>query len=579
MAIIYWTNGAGGNFATPTNWRTDTVPGRLDQARINASGTYSVTTNASLVVLSLSTGAGATFIVQGGANFGLLEGTGLGANDGHIIIQGGSMFAGGTIDNKGTIQVNGDSQLLLGQASLSLSGGGEVILADASNTKCDITTNVDNNISGAGTVSLSNNEKGGVINATGTSNPLVINTSDQTLINAGTLEDTGSGGLDLYGTIDGSSGGLIEANGTLSNVDLNAVTLLGGTLETSGGGAIQATGSCTFDGIKATVNNAATLSFVTAAFEGTINNTGMIEVTDAINENGSLVIDPAGATFEGEGTISLSYSSITGNAAGATLTNVNNTIYGFGVIGDTDDGGSNNTLTLINGSKGVIDGSSSAEPLVIDTGTNIVTNRGTLEATTGGELYIASRVTNSGTLISASGGDLVAAAAVNGGKAAIYGPGSIEFGAASSAATTFALGSTGELILDDAAQYTGTVSGFGKNITQSIDLSNVQFATASKTYSGGTLTVKDTAGDIAHIKLSGSYTLASFTLGDDGNGGTLITDPPVAKTTHTTGVDIGLLGNYIASSLVGGGIGHGGSLSADASALVSPPLLVTPGHA
>jgi len=35
----------------------------------------------------------------------------------------------------------------------------EVILADASNTKCDITTNVDNNISGAGTVSLSNNEK------------------------------------------------------------------------------------------------------------------------------------------------------------------------------------------------------------------------------------------------------------------------------------------------------------------------------------------------------------------------------------------------------------------------------------
>jgi len=555
MAIIYWTNGAGGDFGTGTNWSTDTVPGRLDQAKINASGTYLVTTVASLDVLSLSTAAGVTFAVANGANFGLLEGTGLGANDGNIIILGGSLMAGGTIDNKGTIQLDGDCQLLLGQASLSLSGGGKVILADASNTECVITTNVDNSISGAGTVSLSNNEKKGVINATGTFNPLVINTSDRTLINAGTLEDTGLGGLDLYGTINGSSGGLIEANGAFSNVILNAVTLIGGTLETSGGGgAIQAIGSCTF--------------------EGTINNTGMLEVTDI----GSLVIGPAGATFEGEGTISLSFSSITGNAAGATLTNVNNTIDGFGVIGDTDDNGSNNTLTLINGLKGVIDGSSTAEPLVIDTGTNIVKNNGTLEATGSGELYIASRVTNSGTLISASGGDLVAAEAVSGGKAAIYGPGVIEFGAASSAATTFALGSTGELILDDAAQYTGTVSGFGKNITQSIDLSNVQFATASKTYSSGTLTVKDTAGDIAHIKLSGSYTLASFTLSNDGNGGTLINDPPVAKTTLTTGVDIALFGNYIASSLVGGSIGQGGSLSANASALLSP-LLATPAHA
>ena len=527
MAIIYWTNGAGGLFGTASDWSTDSVPGRLDQARINASGTYLVETNASLVVLSLSTAAGATFVVTGGANFGLLEGTGLGANDGNILIQGGSVFAGGTIDNKGTIQLDGGSQLLLGQASLSLSGGGEVILADVSNTECDITTNVDNNISGAGTVSLSNNEKKGVINATGTFNPLAINTSDQTLINAGTLEDTGSGGLNLYGTIDSSSGGLIEVNGALSNVNLNAVTLIGGKLETSGGGAIQVMGNCTF--------------------EGTINNTGMLEVTDT----GSLFIRPAGATFEGEGTISLSFSSITGNPAGATLTNLNNTIDGFGVIGDTDTG-SNNTLTLINGLKGVIDGSSSANPLVIDTGTNIVKNNGTLEATDGGELYIASPVTNSGTLISASGGDLVAAGAVNGGKAAIYGPGIIEFGAASSAATTFALGSTGELILDDAAQYTGTVSGFGKNITQSIDLSNVRFASASKTYSGGTLTVKDTSGDVAKIKFSGTYTLASFTLSNDGNGGTLITDPPVAKTTHATGVDIALFGNYIASSLVGG---------------------------
>jgi hypothetical protein len=69
---------------------------------------------------------------------------------------------------------------------------------------------------------------------------------------------------------------------------------------------------------------------------------------------------------------------------------------------------------------------------------------------------------------------------VTGGRDTIEGAGTVEFGAASSAATTFATGSTGELILDDAAQYTGTVSGFGKNTAQSFDLPNVQFATASK---------------------------------------------------------------------------------------------------
>ena len=42
MAIIYWTNGAGGLFGTASDWSTDWFRGRLDQARINASGTYLV---------------------------------------------------------------------------------------------------------------------------------------------------------------------------------------------------------------------------------------------------------------------------------------------------------------------------------------------------------------------------------------------------------------------------------------------------------------------------------------------------------------------------------------------------------
>ena len=199
-------------------------------------------------------------------------------------------------------------------------------------------------------------------------------------------------------------------------------------------------------------------------------------------------------------------------------------------------------MTLVNQSKGVIDANegAGAYPLVIDTGTNAVVNSGTLEATgTGNELYIASSVTNSLGNLTANEGEVVAAGAVAGGGAIIEGAGIVEFGAASTANTRFAVASTGELILDDAVQYTGTVVGFGANTTQSIDLPNVQFATLSKSYleaspnTSGTLTVKDTAGDIAHIKFNGTYTLSKFTFANDGNGGTLITDPPVDQKNHT----------------------------------------------
>ena len=259
-----------------------------------------------------------------------------------------------------------------------------------------------------------------------------------------------------------------------------------------------------------------------------------------------------------------------------TLVNVNNDISGAGTIG-----GGNMALST---GRGVIDAMGPSQ-LIIDTGLNAVTNAGSLNADAGAELFIDSSLVNTGHLNS-FGSTIIAAGNVTGtGTAIINFDGQVEFGAASTNGTKFAKGSTGQLILDDLKQYTGLISGFGANTTQSIDLTDINFATATKSYTpaspntSGTLTVKDTAGDVAHLKFSGTYTLANFHLANDGNGGVLITDPPVAKTTLTTGVDIALFGNYIASSLLGGSIGQGGNLSTDASALLSPPLLATPGHA
>ena len=80
-----------------------------------------------------------------------------------------------------------------------------------------------------------------------------------------------------------------------------------------------------------------------------------------------------------------------------------------------------------------------------------------------------------------------------------------------------------------ATGFSGTISGFG--IPGGIDLRDIAFATATLGYSGdttsGILTVQDASSSTAHIHLLGNYTLGSFKTQDDGQGGTLVTDPPV----------------------------------------------------
>jgi hypothetical protein len=101
------------------------------------------------------------------------------------------------------------------------------------------------------------------------------------------------------------------------------------------------------------------------------------------------------------------------------------------------------------------------------------------------------------------------------------------------------VGATGQLILADSAQYTGVISGFGSNTTQSIDLADFNFTGAHATsFSLGALTLKNTAGQVVHLHFSGAHTLASFQLSDDGNfngidDGTKIVDPPAPTKPQT----------------------------------------------
>jgi hypothetical protein len=101
--------------------------------------------------------------------------------------------------------------------------------------------------------------------------------------------------------------------------------------------------------------------------------------------------------------------------------------------------------------------------LVIETGTNVVTNSGTLEASGSGGLVIDSGLANFGSLW-ADGGNITLHGAVSGsGSATISGVATLEFGAASDQHVIFADGAAGTLKLDAGSNFSGSVSGFDAN--------------------------------------------------------------------------------------------------------------------
>jgi Cadherin-like/Nidogen-like/FecR protein len=271
------------------------------------------------------------------------------------------------------------------------------------------------------------------------------------------------------------------------------------------------------------------------AVDGALINLGHIVLTDnttleasgAIHNSGTITIDAAaeslhgaapGATLlidgtvvlDGGGTVTLDGTNdrITGTyseTATSTLENVDNTINGFGKLGDDH-------LHLINDAGGIIDATGL---LTIDTD-HTITNNGLLEVATGGTLVVDDAVVGAGSEKIGAGGIL-------------------EFGSsvASTQTVTFT-GSTGTLKIDNAASFHSTIAGLGSDGTglyagaDHIDLANVAFASLrTPTFDSAhdILTVSD-GTHTASLQLTGSYSLGSFHFQSDGHGGTMIWDPP-----------------------------------------------------
>jgi hypothetical protein len=328
---------------------------------------------------------------------------------------------GGTISNAGLMVITGGSNantILALNASTTLSGGGKVTLAYNGNGAgagyieqgvSGVTlTNVDNTIDGTGIIGNGAltliNQKNGTIDADVSGAGLTLNGSGG-MTNAGLLEATG-GGILAINTGVNDAGGTITANG--GTVEVVNADIQGGTLNTLNSGTLETVGSSILDG---KTNGALILTKgstytgnpgTTTSILGTITNNGNFLLTGGSNANTILGLS-ASTMLNGGGTITLAYNGsgsgaayIEQNAANLTLTNVNNTIAGTGVIG-------NGALTLINQSKGTIDANVANAGLTLN-GSGGVTNAGLLEATKGGVLGINATVNNAGGNITANGG-------------------------------------------------------------------------------------------------------------------------------------------------------------------------------
>ncbi len=106
----------------------------------------------------------------------------------------------------------------------------------------------------------------------------------------------------------------------------------------------------------------------------------------------------ANTTLSGAGHITLTdwpYNQIVGGATATTLTNLDNTITGSGLIGGA-------TLSLVNGAAGLVE-ATGANALVLGAGSNTVANAGTIENAGAGGLTIEDAISNTGTLLAHTG--------------------------------------------------------------------------------------------------------------------------------------------------------------------------------
>ncbi len=344
----------------------------------------------------------------------------------------------------------------------------------------------------------------GLVDGDSATQSLIIGSGAAPFVNAGTLQGTGAAGL-LIRNQAVTNTGTIQA--VAGSVTLLSATLNGGALRNAGGTFHAADRGSVLDGVTlAQGSNFGIDNNQALTLRGAIINAGTIALNTAGNY--TVLLTSGAVTLRGGGQVTMlagGDTRIQSNGA-TTLTNVDNTITGTGLIGD-------GAFTLANAGTIVATGA-----LTLSTAGSIA-NTGTLRALAG--FTVANDLTGAGTLSLGGAGSFDLQGRVGAGQV-----------------VRFEAGATGMAVLRQSQAFAGDVSGLAGDASNALDLADISFATATASFTGtaagGTLTVAD-GTHTAAIHLLGSYTAASWKLSRDAGGGTIVRDPVAPIDAGTVG--------------------------------------------
>ena len=449
----------------------------------------------------------------------------------------------GTVKNTQTIQVlskgseiiaaipNGETWTLTGSGSLTLGDGTD----NAYNNQDGISGGTFVNeqlVQGSGFIeNLTSFSNSGTINAnvpTGANNLQLQLGRAGASTNTGTIEATNGGVLVVGSTTIDNNGGTIEAVGANSYVVLSgSLTISGGTYTTSGGGVVYGQRGSVLDGTTNAIANTGTLvvndtgypSYINA--QGTIKNSGTIQLLPTSSGDLILIQVPNSETFTLTGTGKLTMGDGTNNAynnnvsigsdLGSNGTLVNqSTIEGTGYISLVQAIVNQGTINA-----NVPVGTAGLLFNLCCEGSSGIVNKGTAEASNGGLLQFApyNSFDNLGTLTAAAK-STISVSSSNGGPFLNLSNGTLTGGAYN---VTGTLAIPGNITTNDATitlnglasqilnPDTNALTGFVTNDTKgSFDLKGGQnFTTAGAFTNHGTITISK--GSNFTVGAGGSY--------------------------------------------------------------------------
>ena len=379
----------------------------------------------------------------------------------------------------------------------------------------------------------------------------------------------------------------------LSGGSADVLNVKAGALEIISAGGFESGSNISSGGTFETIGNA---NVAPHLFSGAIFEVGSGALTAVTNESGVTVKVLSGGVVSGGTAL---FHNVVTALRGGFVSSL--TVSSGGGLIVSSGGTASGSIILSGGTELVASGGT-------DLGLTSIASGGLFETLSGGTAIVSGAVINSGTLF-ASGArsliDIVAGAAVTGGGIAKIANGTIDIeGSGNNQSVVFLAGGSGTLQIADApgntSAFGGTVSGFGQNVHQFIDLPAVTYVSgvvsasySSSTASSGVLRVTSggTANVVAVIGFSGHYVTSNFHITSGANGTVAIFDPPVIARQPTLGFSealggtvatdsaagkLALLGNYMASEFASMTSGHAGILSTEPQHTEQQPLLTHP---